>query len=103
MSSTVARYLLRSSVREESASAGFQDLQSRLGEEAGQRIARPAPTDELEHSGAHPSCRSQLSDEGLLSLICERDGEALSLLFRRYARLVRGVAYRVLQDASVIR
>jgi len=35
-----------------------------------------------------------------MSLICERDSEALASLFRRYARIVRGVAYRVLRDAS---
>src|SRR5208283_5310753 len=41
-----------------------------------------------------------VSDETLMSLICESDQEALALLFRRYARIVRGVAYRVLRDAS---
>jgi RNA polymerase sigma-70 factor, ECF subfamily len=39
-------------------------------------------------------------DETLVSLICEGDREALASLFRRYARVVRGVAYRVLRDAS---
>jgi RNA polymerase sigma-70 factor, ECF subfamily len=42
----------------------------------------------------------ELSDEALMALICEGDKEALALLFRRYARIVRGVAYRVLRDAS---
>ena len=40
------------------------------------------------------------SDEVLLSRICDGDQEALSLLFRRYARIVRGVAQRVLRDSS---
>jgi RNA polymerase sigma-70 factor, ECF subfamily len=40
------------------------------------------------------------SDETLLARICEGDREALGLLFRRYARIVRGVAYRVLRDTS---
>lgn len=40
------------------------------------------------------------SDEALMALICEGDREALASLFRRYARIVRGVAYRVLRDAS---
>ena len=40
------------------------------------------------------------SDEHLLALICKGDNEALASLFRRYARIVRGVAYRVLRDAS---
>ena len=35
-----------------------------------------------------------------MSLICEGDKEALALLFRRYAHIVRGVAYRVLRDPS---
>ena len=36
----------------------------------------------------------------LLALICEGDKDALALLFRRYARTVRGVAYRVLRDPA---
>ena len=40
------------------------------------------------------------SDEVLMSCICNGDKEALACLFRRYARTVRGVAYRVLRDAS---
>ena len=39
-------------------------------------------------------------DEALISRICDGDREALSSLFCRYARIVRGVAYRVLRDAS---
>jgi RNA polymerase sigma-70 factor (ECF subfamily) len=39
-------------------------------------------------------------DEALMALICEGDKEALASLFRRYARVIRGVAYRVLRDAS---
>ncbi len=35
-----------------------------------------------------------------MALVCEGDKEALALLFRRYARIVRGVAYRVLRDVS---
>ena len=41
-----------------------------------------------------------LTDDDLLSGICQGDPEALASLFRRYARVVRGVAYRVLRDAS---
>jgi len=40
------------------------------------------------------------SDETLMALICDGDKEALASLFRRYARIVRGVAYRVLRDTS---
>lgn len=35
-----------------------------------------------------------------MSLVCEGDREALASLFRRYAGIVRGVAYRVLRDPS---
>jgi len=40
------------------------------------------------------------SDEALMAEICVGSREALGQLFRRYARRVRGVAYRVLRDAS---
>src|SRR5215469_17287852 len=40
------------------------------------------------------------SDEALLGRICQHDNDALAVLFRRYARIVRGVAYRVLRDPS---
>jgi RNA polymerase sigma-70 factor (ECF subfamily) len=49
---------------------------------------------------ARPEIGAELSDERLFSLVCEGDGEALTLLFRRYARVVRGIAYRVLRDTS---
>ena len=42
----------------------------------------------------------EVSDETLMTLVCEGSREALASLFRRYARIVRGVAYRVLRDAS---
>jgi RNA polymerase sigma-70 factor, ECF subfamily len=40
------------------------------------------------------------SDELLLVLVCDGDKEALARLFRRYARVVRAVSYRVLRDTS---
>lgn len=46
------------------------------------------------------SAPAPLSDEALLAHVCEDDKEALALLFRRYARIVRGVAYKVLRDPS---
>jgi RNA polymerase sigma-70 factor (ECF subfamily) len=42
----------------------------------------------------------EISDEALMACICNGDTEAFASLFRRYARIVRGVAYRVLRDAS---
>src|ERR1700757_5023616 len=41
-----------------------------------------------------------LSDEALIAEVCLGGREALAILFRRYARVVRGVALRVLKDAS---
>ena len=49
--------------------------------------------------GQDPLAVSDLSDEALLRRICIGDMGAFADLFRRYARLVRGVAYRVLLDA----
>jgi len=43
---------------------------------------------------------SEILDETLIIQICAGSREALALLFRRYARLVRGVSFRVLRDAS---
>jgi RNA polymerase sigma-70 factor (ECF subfamily) len=42
----------------------------------------------------------ELSDEALMAEVCLGGGEALGQLFRRYARTVRGIAYRVLRDVS---
>jgi RNA polymerase sigma-70 factor (ECF subfamily) len=44
--------------------------------------------------------RPELSDEVLLERISDGSMNALASLFSRYARTVRGVAYRVLRDAS---
>jgi RNA polymerase sigma-70 factor (ECF subfamily) len=49
---------------------------------------------------ATPSTSGDLSDECLMVGVGEKGGEALALLFRRYSRLVRGVALRILRDAS---
>jgi RNA polymerase sigma-70 factor (ECF subfamily) len=38
------------------------------------------------------------SDEALMALVCNGDGEALGTLFRRYFRVVHGIASRVLRD-----
>jgi RNA polymerase sigma-70 factor (ECF subfamily) len=42
----------------------------------------------------------EVSDEALMIGICDGSREALALLFRRYARLVRTVAMRILRDGS---
>ncbi len=42
----------------------------------------------------------EVSDEALMARICQGEREALAVIFRRYARLVRGVAFRILRDKS---
>src|SRR5271163_3279701 len=44
---------------------------------------------------AHPT---ELSDEALLTKVCAGDCDALALLFRSYAHLVRNVGRRILRD-----
>jgi RNA polymerase sigma-70 factor, ECF subfamily len=55
---------------------------------------------ELVRVGANQPAEGEVSDELLMARVCDGDKEALASLFRRYARIVRGVAYRVLRDAS---
>jgi RNA polymerase sigma-70 factor (ECF subfamily) len=43
---------------------------------------------------------TSVSDESLLSRICIGDGDALAMLFERYARLTRSVAFRILRDTA---
>ena len=43
---------------------------------------------------------SEAPDEILLAQICEGDKEALTTLFRRFARVVYAVAFRILRDAA---
>jgi RNA polymerase sigma-70 factor, ECF subfamily len=54
----------------------------------------------LEISAQSSAAESSVSDELLIDRVCEGDREALASLFRRHARLVRGIAYRVLRDPS---
>ena len=53
-----------------------------------------------EAPAVNPVVEATLSDEALMASICDGDESALGLLFRRYARIVRGVVYRVLRDTS---
>jgi RNA polymerase sigma-70 factor (ECF subfamily) len=53
-----------------------------------------------EAPAANPILEAAVSDEALMASVCNGDKEALALLFCRYARIVRGVAYRVLRDTS---
>ena len=57
--------------------------------------------DEKATSPAEPrTVESEISDEALMVRICDGSREALGILFRRYARLVRAVAMRILRDDS---
>jgi len=50
--------------------------------------------------GRRQAIEPEISDEALIIRICEGSREALAILFRRYARLVRTVAMRILRDDS---
>lgn len=62
----------------------------------------PVAKDQAEAAPAPLYCSAgaEPSDEALMARVCDGDQEALAALFRRYARILRGVAYRVLRDAS---
>jgi len=66
------------------------------------RIPALAPPAQNETSATRTAAveerAAELSDEALLRQVCDGSREALGLLFRRYARVIRGVAYRVLRD-----
>ncbi len=64
-----------------------------LAKSKGRREALSIPADRL-------VVGAEVSAEALMASICNGDKEALACLFRRYARVIRGVAYRVLRDTS---
>jgi RNA polymerase sigma-70 factor (ECF subfamily) len=47
-----------------------------------------------------PAASAEVSDEVLLDRVGHGDKESLACLFRRYARLVRAVGYKILRDDS---
>jgi len=47
-----------------------------------------------------PTSTEELSDECLVARVIDKNRDALAILFRRYSRLVRGIALRILGDAS---
>jgi len=59
-----------------------------------EKHAKPSSTIELSVATNDPP------DEALMAQICQESREALAILFRRYSRVVRGVAYCILRDAS---
>ncbi len=97
MSSLAARYFPR--VFGTSRSSGSASPLS--GEEV--------PTEEVLSAGSTSECTvafaacaelATVSDEALICLVGNGNKEALGNLFRRYARLVRGVGLRILRDSS---
>src|SRR5699024_10212095 len=41
-----------------------------------------------------------ISDEALISQMCAKDQNALATLFRRYAKTIRSVSYRILKNGA---
>ena len=64
------------------------------------RLPQLRVADKRDSGVSPPVSTADRSDEALIAEICLGNREALALLFRRYARIVRGVALRVLKDAS---
>src|SRR5579864_9453590 len=68
------------------------------------RFPRLAVSENSEHTARvldpQAPLESAATDEELILQVVEGSREALASLFRRYARVIRGVAYRVLRDTS---
>jgi len=64
------------------------------------RLPEPGITERQEAAVDSRVSENSVSDEALIADVCLGGREALAILFRRYARLIRRVALRVLKDAS---
>jgi RNA polymerase sigma-70 factor (ECF subfamily) len=68
------------------------------------RLATPAISKDRDEralsNGFQQVIGAEISDDALMIRICDGSREALAVLFRRYARLVRTVALRILRDDS---
>jgi len=62
-------------------------------------VVAQEPAQEAKAPGS-PPCTEELSDECLVARVIDKNRDALAILFRRYSRLVRGIALRILSDAS---
>ncbi|MBB6142996.1 RNA polymerase sigma-70 factor (ECF subfamily) [Silvibacterium bohemicum] len=63
------------------------------------------PPDNVRHNTYEASASTvipitEISDEALLEQVCQGTREALGILFRRHARTVRNVAYRILRNEA---
>jgi RNA polymerase sigma-70 factor, ECF subfamily len=66
-------------------------------------LAIPDQNGKAEVSRTQPALTDievSIPDDALMALMCQGRDEALAVLFRRYAGIVRGIAYRVLRDTS---
>jgi len=99
MSSSMARYLPALADRIRSSAPGPKDLTASARE--GKRGSdQSGPDNDARQVEAVIGSARVVPDEDLIAAICEGNKDVLELLFRRYARIVRGVAYRVLRDVS---
>ena len=62
-------------------------------------VAAQEPAQEAK-APSSPTYAEELSDECLVARVIDKNRDALAILFRRYSRLVRGIALRILSDAS---
>ncbi len=99
MSSSAARsFPARFGGRAVSHAGGLEDVIVTSTEAA---KAKPtAPLDSTTGIVNKPRSPAIPSDEVLMDCIAKGDKEALALLFRRYAQMVRGVALRILRNTS---
>jgi len=64
------------------------------------QIADLAQRDQSEATNSNSATGDEESDETLFLFIVQGSNDALAQLFRRHARVIRGIAYRILRDAS---
>ena len=63
-------------------------------------LGRPCEDDKPPDVAGSSLPAASPSDEAVIEQICHGGAEALAVLFRRYARTIRGVAYKVLRDTA---
>jgi RNA polymerase sigma-70 factor, ECF subfamily len=63
-------------------------------------LARSKPQERATTVAEQFQAGGERSDEALMAHVCDGDRDALAALFRRYARIVRGLAFRILRDTS---
>jgi RNA polymerase sigma-70 factor (ECF subfamily) len=63
-------------------------------------LARSRPQERAKTVAEQFQAGGERSDEALMAQVRDGDRDALAALFRRYARIVRGLAFRILRDTS---